>query len=67
MLRDPDLFPAVTGKLQVEIIDNGKGFPVASVINTGNGLTNMKERAQQIKLTAHFRSEPGKGTSILLF
>jgi signal transduction histidine kinase len=33
---------------------------------TGNGLTNMKRRLEEIGGTCSIESEPGKGTTILL-
>jgi len=43
--------------------DDGCGFDSRSV-NTGNGLKNMRHRAQNIKATLHVESIPGQGTTI---
>jgi two-component sensor histidine kinase len=47
------------------IADNGKGFD-AQIINSGNGLKNMQQRALAIKAKLHIETGPGKGTSITL-
>ena len=49
----------------LEITDNGIGFDLNNS-NNGNGLTNMKERAQEINFTCSISSEQGKGCTILL-
>ena len=47
------------------ISDNGKGFD-AQIINSGNGLKNMQQRAAAIKAKLHIETALGKGTSITL-
>ena len=48
------------------IADNGKGFD-AQIINSGNGLKNMQQRALlAIKAKLHIETSPSKGTSITL-
>ena len=47
------------------IADNGKGFDT-QIINSGNGLKNMQQRAAAIKAKLHIETAPGKGTSITL-
>jgi signal transduction histidine kinase len=47
------------------IIDNGRGFDKTAVV-LGNGLNNMKKRAQDIGAELILNSEVNKGTSILL-
>lgn len=55
-----------TGKeILVNIHDNGKGF-VESEIKPGNGLYNMRKRAEELGGSLEIHSEPGSGTSILL-
>jgi two-component system sensor histidine kinase UhpB len=55
------------GKLRMVIRDNGKGFNVHN-LSEGNGLKNMKRRAEEIGAQLHIESFPGSGTSIhLLF
>lgn len=47
------------------IVDNGCGFDVAAV-TAGNGLSNLRHRAEVLGGELHFTSEPGKGTRITL-
>jgi len=47
------------------IQDNGKGFDV-SKSTQGNGLKNMKKRANEIKAQLTIKSFPGSGTTIQL-
>lgn len=55
-----------TGKeLLVNIHDNGKGF-IESEIKPGNGLYNMRKRAEELRGSLEIQSEVGSGTSILL-
>lgn len=55
-----------TGKeILVNIHDNGKGF-VESEIVSGNGLYNMRKRAEELGGSLEIQSEEGSGTSILL-
>ncbi len=51
--------------LLLEVKDNGKGFDQSSII-PGNGLFNIKRRAEDIKAQLQIVSVPGKGTTILL-
>ncbi|MDZ7291383.1 MAG: histidine kinase [candidate division KSB1 bacterium] len=53
------------GMLMLSINDNGKGFD-KSEPSSGNGLKNMRKRAQAINATLTIDSVPGKGTSIAL-
>lgn len=55
----------VSGKLNISIRDNGKGFDINRVIK-GNGLHNIRQRAQRCNLSAEFISATGKGTLLLL-
>jgi two-component sensor histidine kinase len=58
-------FSIDNGRFSVIIADNGKGFdPV--VTYTGNGIFNMKKRAEDIKARLQIESAPGKGTTIRL-
>jgi signal transduction histidine kinase len=47
------------------IVDNGCGFDVAAV-TAGNGLSNLRHRAEVLGGELHFTSEPDKGTCITL-
>ncbi len=55
----------VQGSLQLTIQDNGKGFNPAAV-REGNGLPNLRQRAQEIAGTLSVESAPGQGTTIRL-
>jgi signal transduction histidine kinase/ligand-binding sensor domain-containing protein len=55
---------SVNGKnIFVEIVDAGKGFEVAQAKN-GNGLSNMRTRAEKLGGKLEIDSESGKGTRI---
>lgn len=54
------------GSIRLTIIDNGIGFNPKSVQGVGHGLENMAARAQKVGGLFAVRSEPGKGTRILL-
>ncbi len=47
------------------IADNGKGFD-AQIINSGNGLKNMQQRAAAIKGKLNIKTAEGEGTTITL-
>jgi signal transduction histidine kinase len=49
--------------LTVDISDNGKGFDI-HLIKQGNGLSNMKSRAESLHGNLEIVSAPGKGTFI---
>jgi signal transduction histidine kinase len=49
------------GQLRVEVIDDGRGFDVAST-KRGNGLTNMEDRLNALGGTLDIASTPGRGT-----
>ena len=50
---------------KIEISDDGVGFDSKNVL-LGNGLGNMKKRAQDIQADLHVVSTPGEGTRLLL-
>ena len=52
-------------KLVINLHDNGKGFENHSV-SEGNGLKNMRERAEAINASLTVASEPNNGTLIKL-
>ena len=57
--------------LEMKITDDGKGFTVGDVSmlskkGGGNGLVNMKKRADDLKGELKIISEEGKGTEVLL-
>lgn len=53
-------------ELKLSVEDNGKGFDLAKVDGYGNGLDNMKRRAEKIKANFGVETAPGKGTSVIL-
>jgi signal transduction histidine kinase len=56
---------ATEGAVELQVVDNGKGFDIQSVSETGGmGLTNLKDRAQKLKAQLEITSIPEKGTSI---
>jgi signal transduction histidine kinase len=52
-------------KLSVMIVDDGKGFD-AQTVKEGNGLKNIRNRAQEIHYRVAIDSSPGNGTRIHL-
>ncbi|MGB1308383.1 MAG: tetratricopeptide repeat-containing sensor histidine kinase [Oceanihabitans sp.] len=50
-------------QLHVSVLDNGLGFNI-NTIEKGNGLNNMKKRAQEIQAELEIISEEKKGTTI---
>lgn len=51
------------GRFEMSIADDGKGFDTASA-NHGNGLTNMRKRAEELKGNIDIESRQGRGTTI---
>ncbi|WP_246067771.1 tetratricopeptide repeat-containing sensor histidine kinase [Changchengzhania lutea] len=51
--------------IEITIKDNGKGFDINSVEH-GNGLSNMRKRAQDIHADYHIESVPNQGTAVIL-
>jgi len=49
----------------ISIIDNGKGFDINSV-NSGFGLTTIKERSLAINAKMMISSEVGHGTTVII-
>ncbi|HXT41777.1 MAG TPA: triple tyrosine motif-containing protein, partial [Candidatus Angelobacter sp.] len=56
-----------TGRCNISIEDNGRGFLVASGRPDGNGLRNMKNRLAAIGGEFRLDSRPGGGTKLELF
>jgi signal transduction histidine kinase len=50
--------------LKITITDNGKGFEQTNPGSGGNGLHNMKKRAEEMGGTFKIESEAGKGTRV---
>lgn len=56
---------AMDGIVELQVVDNGKGFDVQSVNeNGGMGLINLRERAQKFNAQLEITSTSEKGTSI---
>jgi PAS domain S-box-containing protein len=56
---------AQDGIVELQVMDNGKGFDVQSLSETGGmGLTNLKDRAQKLKAELEITSTLKEGTSI---
>lgn len=53
------------GKMRIKVTDNGSGFDVGSV-KTGNGVKNIRTRAEELKGKASVKSEPDKGTEWII-
>ena len=58
-------FGTENGALVLSVIDNGTGFERGAEAD-GNGLVNMRRRAQRIAGSLEVRTEPGAGTTIRL-
>ncbi|MEM7802801.1 MAG: ATP-binding protein, partial [Chloroflexota bacterium] len=50
--------------LQLEIRDNGKGFDLAVPNGSGYGLSNMRQRIEQLNGTFGINTAPQKGCTI---
>lgn len=57
---------AINDTVQFQVTDNGKGFDMGE-INAGNGLQNMKKRADDIQANFELYSELEVGTKITFF
>ena len=56
---------AMDGVVELQVVDNGKGFDIQSVNETGGmGLTNLKDRVNKLKAHLEMISIPEKGTSV---
>ncbi|MGA7837885.1 MAG: ATP-binding protein, partial [Ignavibacteriaceae bacterium] len=53
----------INGEVEITLKDDGAGFD-AGKVSSGNGLGNMKKRAEKLKGSLLIDSVPGKGTSI---
>jgi ligand-binding sensor domain-containing protein/two-component sensor histidine kinase len=52
-------------RLKIEVADNGRGFDIKN-IQAGNGLYNMKKRADAMRGSLLITSAAGKGTQVVL-
>jgi signal transduction histidine kinase len=53
-----------TDRMRLRIVDDGRGFEVASVLPDHLGLGIMRERAETIGATLSIESGPNQGTEI---
>ncbi|MBI5471338.1 MAG: hypothetical protein HY961_03235 [Ignavibacteriae bacterium] len=56
-------FQVVSGRLCVELMDDGCGFKI-DVVQRGHGMTNMTDRAMKLGGHLEIASVPGRGTKI---
>lgn len=56
----------IDNKFKIEVTDDGEGFDLA-MTEYGNGINNMKKRADECSADFNLQSSPGLGTSITLF
>lgn len=50
----------------IEVSDNGKGFDPAAVAGKGQGLANIRARAEGLGGTLYLESSPGRGSRVLV-
>ena len=56
---------ATDGLVELQVVDNGKGFDLQSASETGGmGLTNLYDRAQKLNAQLEITSIPESGTSV---
>jgi NarL family two-component system sensor histidine kinase LiaS len=48
----------------LEVDDDGRGFDLARLPGTGQGLRNLRERAERLGGRAEIDSTPGEGTRV---
>jgi signal transduction histidine kinase len=53
-----------SGRLWLEVDDDGIGFTQKDKVSTGMGLVNMQERMESIGGTVSIKSAPGRGTRV---
>jgi signal transduction histidine kinase len=52
-------------ELSFEVRDDGRGFDPQEITAPGNGLRNLRKRAERLKGTCRVESTPGEGTRIV--
>jgi signal transduction histidine kinase len=52
--------------LELRVTDNGCGFDPVARSTAGNGLTNLRQRIQDLGGTLDLNSSPGTGTQVEL-
>jgi PAS domain S-box-containing protein len=55
-----------SSQVELRITDNGRGFDVTSIPESSLGIRIMRERAAAISATFEIRSQPGKGTEVIV-
>jgi PAS domain S-box-containing protein len=55
-----------SSQVELRITDNGRGFDVTSIPESSLGIRIMRERAEAIGATFEIRSQPGKGTEVIV-
>ena len=53
--------------LMISVTDNGKGFNLKEKMNAGLGLKNLESRAQIMNAKFKMKSNPGKGTTAIIY
>ncbi len=53
-----------SSRLNVKILDNGKGFDKLTMKTSGNGLKNIQRRIKDLGGTIFLESKPGEGTEV---
>ena len=51
--------------LSFDVRDDGSGFDPQKIVAPGNGLKNLRQRADRLKGTCRVESTPGEGTRIV--
>ena len=54
------------GQVELRITDNGRGFDAACIPESSLGIRIMRERAEAVGATFEIRSQPGKGTDVIV-
>jgi signal transduction histidine kinase len=53
-------------RLEIRVVDDGRGFDLASPTEGRNGMGNMRRRAAAMNAKLDVQSAPGKGTAVTL-
>jgi PAS domain S-box-containing protein len=54
------------GQVELRVMDNGRGFDATCIPESSLGMRIMRERAEAIGATFEIRSQPGKGTDVIV-
>jgi PAS domain S-box-containing protein len=55
-----------SSQVELRITDNGRGFDVTSIPESSLGIRMMRERAEAVRAAFEIRSQPGKGTEVIV-